>query len=143
MHEITIPWEPGQLTEEKLPEVRRIFEETYATRFGQATVRPESPLEVITFRVEALRPSEKPRLRREPETGGDPERARKGTRQVFVRPAGAVTARVYDFDRLSPGARLSGPAIIERRDTTVFIPPGFDGTVDGYRNIRIRRERPS
>ena len=139
MSEITVPWEPGRLTEEKLPEVRRVFEDAYATRFGPATVRQESPLEVITFRVEALRRSEKPRLHAVPEIAGAPGRARKGTREVFLRPSGIIAAGVYDFDRLSPGTRLSGPAIIERRDTTVFIPPAFEGRMDGYRNIRIRR----
>ena len=140
MHEITIPWEPGVLTEEKLPEVRRVFEETYATRFGPATVRSESPLEVITFRVEALRPSEKPKLRAQAESrGADPTVARKGARSFFLRPHGALTADVYDFEVLVPGSRLAGPAIIERRDTTVFVPPGFEGSVDGYRNVRIRR----
>jgi N-methylhydantoinase A len=139
MNEITVPWEPGRLTEEKLAEVRRVFEEAYATRFGQATVRRESPLEVITFRVEALRPSEKPQLLAEPETAGDPETARKGTREIFLRQFGRLLAQVYDFDRLSPGSHLSGPAIIERRDTTVFVPPAFVGRVDGYRNVRIHR----
>jgi N-methylhydantoinase A len=139
MNEVTVPWEPGTLTEDKLSEVRRVFEDAYATRFGQATVRRESPLEVITFRVEALRLSEKPPLHAEPETGADPERARKGTREVFLRSFGTLAVPVYDFDSLSPGARLSGPVIIERRDTTAFVPPGFEGSVDGYRNVRIRR----
>jgi N-methylhydantoinase A len=139
MHEITVPWEPGRLTEEKLPEIRRVFEEQYATRFGPATIRKESPLEVITFRVEALRASEKPRLHAEPETAGDPGRALKGARAISLRPFGRLAAQVYDFDRLRPGTRLPGPAIIERRDTTVFIPLGFEGRVDGYRNVRIRR----
>ncbi len=142
MNEITVPWQPGGLTEEKLPEVRRVFEDAYATRFGRATARGESPLEVITFRVEALRLSEKPRLHAEPETAGDPARARKGAREVWLRPFGAFAAPVYDFDGLGPGGRLSGPAIIERRDTTVFIPPAFEARVDGYRNVRIRRQLP-
>jgi N-methylhydantoinase A len=140
MNEITVPWQPGGLTAEKLPEVRRVFEEAYATRFGRATARGESPLEVITFRVEALRISEKPRLQAEPETAGDPARARKGAREVWLRPFGAFAAQVYDFAGLGPGSRLAGPAIIERRDTTVFIPPGFAARVDGYRNVRIGRE---
>jgi N-methylhydantoinase A len=140
MNEITVPWQPGSLTEEKLPEVRRVFEEAYAARFGRATARGESPLEVITFRVEALRVSEKPRLHAESETAGDPGPARKGAREVWLRPYGAFAAQAYDFDGLGPGSRLAGPALIERRDTTVFLPPGFEGSVDGYRNVRIRRE---
>jgi len=139
VHESTVPWEPGRLAEGKLSEVRRVFEEAYATRFGQGTARPESPLEVITFRVEALYASERPPLRPAPESGA-PEQARKGTREVRLRPFGRFVADVLDFDRLGPGNRLAGPAIIERRDTTVFVPPGFGAQVDAYRNVRIVRE---
>ena len=139
MNEIIVPWEPERLTEANLHEVRRVFEESYATRFGPATVRSESPLEVITFRVEALRPFDKPTLKAEMERPVDPRVARKGTRLVTLRPYGSLGTEIYDFERLPPGARLSGPAIIERRDTTVFLPPAFEARVDGYRNIRIRR----
>jgi len=89
--------------------------------------------------VEALRIAEKPRLQAEPETAGDPARARKGARDVWLRPFGAFATQVYDFDGLGPGSRLAGPALIERRDTTVFIPPAFAARVDAYRNVRIRR----
>ncbi len=139
MNEITVPWKSKRLTEENLDEVRRVFEDSYATRFGPATVRSESPIEVITFRVEALRLFEKPKLRTETEGPTDLRAARKGARTLFLRPYSSLSAEVYDFERLTPGARLSGPAIIERRDTTVFVPPGFEGRVDGYGNVRIRR----
>ena len=139
MNEITVPWKAKRLTEENLDEVRRVFEDSYATSFGPATVRSESPIEVITFRVEALRLFEKPTLRTETEGPTDLRAARKGARTLFLRPYSSLSAEVYDFERLTPGARLSGPAIIERRDTTVFLPPGFEARVDGYRNIRIHR----
>ncbi|HYB72535.1 MAG TPA: hydantoinase/oxoprolinase family protein [Candidatus Sulfotelmatobacter sp.] len=139
MNEITVPWQPGRLTEGKLPEVRRVFEEAYGVRFGRATARGESLLEVITFRVEALRVAQKPHLHAERDTAADPAGARKGVREVWLRPFGAFAAQVYDFDGLGPGSRLAGPAIIERRDTTAFIPPGFEARVDGYRNLRIFR----
>jgi N-methylhydantoinase A len=139
MSEISVPWEPGRLTEATIPEVRRVFEESYATRFGRATVRGESPLEIITFRVDALRAAEKPKLRSEPERAIDPDRALKGARAITLRPAGPLEARVYAFERLCPGTRLTGPALVERRDTTVLVPPGFGARMDAYRNIRLRR----
>jgi N-methylhydantoinase A len=139
MNEIAVPWEPGRLSAATISEVRRLFEESYATRFGRATIRAESPLEIMTFRVDALRTVDKPKLRTEPERPMDAESALKGVRPITLRPAGTVDARVYDFERLAPGARLTGPAIIERRDTTVLVPPGFGARMDAYRNIRLRR----
>ena len=139
MHEITVPWIREPLTEDILKEIRRVFEEAYATRFGPATVRSESPLEVITFRVEALRPSQKPDLKPAPERPTDLREARKAGRVVTLRASGAMTADVYGFDALGPGTRLVGPAIIERRDTTVFVPPDFEARVDGYQNLHLWR----
>jgi N-methylhydantoinase A len=139
MSEISVPWEPGRLTEATIPEIRRVFEESYATRFGRATIRAESPLEIMTFRVDALRAAEKPKLRVEAERPMDAAAAQKGLRPITLRPHGQVEARVYDFERLAPGARLAGPAVVERRDTTVLVPPGFGARMDAYRNLRVWR----
>ena len=43
----------------------------------------------------------------------------------------------YDRDRLSSGAVISGPAIVEQYDTTVVIPPDFTARVDDHGNIVI------
>ena len=37
---------------------------------------------------------------------------------------------VHKRDTLAPGARLSGPAIIEERETTIAIPPGWQASID-------------
>ncbi len=57
--------------------------------------------------------------------------ARKGERDVW-RPGGAVTAVVYDRDRLDPGAVLEGPALVDSVDTTIVVPEGFTLSVDEY-----------
>ena len=44
---------------------------------------------------------------------------------------------VYDYERLGVGARVAGPAIVEAPLTTIVIPPGYHGAVDGYRNVII------
>ena len=44
---------------------------------------------------------------------------------------------VYDYERLGPGSRVAGPAIVEAPLTTIVIPPRYQGAVDGYRNVII------
>ena len=46
---------------------------------------------------------------------------------------------VYDRDNLGPGAYLTGPAIVEAKDTTIWIPPGHGAEVDGYENLMIQK----
>jgi N-methylhydantoinase A len=64
--------------------------------------------------------------------------ALNGEREVYFEENGKFTAtRVYDFDRLRPGAEFVGPAIIETSVTTVVVNPSDRAAMDGYRNIRI------
>ena len=44
----------------------------------------------------------------------------------------------YDWDRMEPGHRLEGPALIDDKTTTVLVPPGFACEVDVYHNLVLR-----
>ena len=37
---------------------------------------------------------------------------------------------VFDGSRLLPGMRLTGPAVIEHADTTIFVPPNMRAVID-------------
>jgi N-methylhydantoinase A len=47
-------------------------------------------------------------------------------------------ARVFARERLSVGATIEGPAVIEQIDATTVIEPGARADVDGLGNLRIR-----
>jgi N-methylhydantoinase A/oxoprolinase/acetone carboxylase beta subunit len=42
---------------------------------------------------------------------------------------------VYDRHRLDPGARLTGPVIVEERESTTVVGPGARLSVDAHRNL--------
>ena len=42
---------------------------------------------------------------------------------------------VYDGERVSSGARLAGPAIVEWPTTSIFVPPAYRAVCDRYRNF--------
>ncbi len=48
-------------------------------------------------------------------------------------------AAVYDRSRLSPGDRLTGPAIVVQMDATTAVPPGWRGHVDDWGNLILER----
>lgn len=135
MHEMTVDCGAGAIEAEEIHRLREDFESVYEVRYGRGTSRRESPIEVITFRLEALRPTRPPALRSEPPGDDDPTPMLKGERWVYLREPGDLLCRVYDGEILRPGSRVDGPALIERRDTTIFVPPGFSARMDGYRNI--------
>ena len=45
--------------------------------------------------------------------------------------------RFYARERLAPGSRLAGPAIIEQYDSTTVVPPGVDVLVDDLGNLLL------
>jgi N-methylhydantoinase A/oxoprolinase/acetone carboxylase beta subunit len=69
--------------------------------------------------------------------GGNARAAVKGKRQVFfTRPQRKlIEAQVYGYDRLSVGAVIRGPAIIELPFTTTLVPPEHKISIDPYRNL--------
>ena len=49
-------------------------------------------------------------------------------------------AMLYERDLLDIGASITGPAIIEQFDATTVIPKHWAATVDGWRNLILRKE---
>ena len=74
-----------------------------------------------------------------PDADASVEAARLGTRPVWV---DAAWHRAEIFERLTlpVGAVISGPALLEQPDTTIFVEPDLEGTVDEFGNLIIARK---
>jgi len=137
MNEVSLPWEKGRFDPADMMRLKSAFEALYQQRFGAGTTRAQTPLELISFRAEAVRVVNKPPIARlfERETATTAEPARR--RRVWRHGSGWLDAGVYDFARLTAGARVHGPAVIERDNTTVWLPPGSSAALDLYGNLLI------
>ncbi|MGY6570143.1 MAG: hydantoinase/oxoprolinase family protein, partial [Salinarimonas sp.] len=73
-----------------------------------------------------------------PGPDADAEKARRGTRRVYA--GGAWhEATIHDRLALPVDTVISGPAILEQADTTIFIEPSHHGRVDAFGNVVITR----
>jgi len=94
------------------------------------------PIQLVTFRVEATGRVAKATFRPRPDAGADASGAMTGRREVWLPEAGGLVAcPVYDRERLRPGNRIAGPAIVEQMDATTVILPGMAGRVEPYLNL--------
>jgi N-methylhydantoinase A len=85
---------------------------------------PDVPVEVVTWRVAAWAPAPTIEAAHLPVEHGEPQPHR--TRQVrFERGGAAIEIPVYRRDALGIGATVVGPAIVEERETTTVIRPGW------------------
>lgn len=136
-HEIRVPIPAGTLSVEHRETICQEFDRVYQSLYGREG--PPVGLEALTWRVVSRGP--RPAMvggGTEVVTGGV-SAARKGERRAFfASEAGFVSTPVYDRYSLSPGSIMTGPAIIEERESTAIIGPGGRVQVDEGFNIVVR-----
>lgn len=136
MNDVTLDWPSDRFEGGDIGVLRDLFEAYYQKRFGAGTVRAETPLELISFRVEAIHKTRRPDLAALDDTAI--EQAGPKTRPVYLRGAGYVDADIIDFAALRAGAPYHGPAVIERDTTTIWLPAGATATMDTLGNLAIQ-----
>jgi N-methylhydantoinase A/oxoprolinase/acetone carboxylase beta subunit len=122
--------EPGSISETLINE--RFLSE-YLRLFGSRP--PDVEAEVLTWRVRVSGISPKPELSRlHPST----DVALKGRRPMwFAEADDIVEGEVYDRYSLEAGTRLSGPCVVEERESTVVIGPGGSVEIDEMGNLEV------
>ena len=64
--------------------------------------------------------------------------AKIGQRDIFVEAKGGFApGDIYDFEKLTPGNIIAGPAVIHTPITTMVVQQGQTGRMDEYRNVVI------
>jgi N-methylhydantoinase A len=119
-----------------LAALREGFERAHRQMYGY--VAEEEPMQAVTFRLEAIGAVPKADIAARPPAPGTAADAIIGTRDVWlVEARGFVACPIYDRERLGPGHRFVGPAIIEQMDATTVLLPGQTASVDSILNILV------
>ncbi len=100
--------------------------------------RDDAPVGLFRLNLKAVGIVPKAEFARASPTGQTP--APKSRRPVWFAATGRADTPVYWRPNLAPGARFSGPVIVEQLDSTTVIPPGFAAEIDAWLNIVIRQE---
>ncbi|MEM7685658.1 MAG: hydantoinase/oxoprolinase family protein, partial [Pseudomonadota bacterium] len=133
-HTVSVPLDPVQsLTTDA---IQTAFDSAYLAAYGR--LLDGIPVRVMNFRasVNGARPHFDMSVFAPP-NDGKLEEEQRGTR--VVRCDGMDhTAPVYDRLSLPSGAIITGPAILEQSDTTIFVDPGLHAEVDVFGNLIIR-----
>lgn len=132
MHEIRVQLPPPPYGSDWLKRLREAFVRNYEARYK--AVFEGAAIEAVSFRVRCTGPE--PALSVRQPSGRDEAGALKGYRQAYFGES-PVETPVYDRNRLVLGQRVSGPAIIEERESTTILPPGDTLQVDDAGNLRI------
>jgi len=121
---------PLEVTRSVLRErLAEAFHCQYDSVYGYAD--PSAGVELINLRLTIIGHTPKPTPATLPRAPYPPQPA--GSRRVHL--SGAEETVVFQRSTLLSGHSFAGPAIVEQYDTTVYIPDGFQVTVDAYGNL--------
>jgi N-methylhydantoinase A len=133
-YDVTVSLGTGAFDAAAAAAVKTSFEETYRRLYGR--VYGQLPLEIMSLRMSASAP-------RELNGAGDGTAGAPGSARIGTRPAWCVVARqpldhaVYRRGRLTSGATLDGPAIVEEDESTTIVPAGARLRVDDHGSLII------
>jgi N-methylhydantoinase A len=110
--------------------LREAFAHEHEERYGYRD--PDGEVELVTVRASAWGPTPQPHL--QAPADGTPRQRRQPA--VFD---GREHDAVLWSGAPPPGTRIAGPAICALAESTVAVPPGWDGQVDEQGSILLRR----
>ena len=134
-NEVTVDFDTDPRTSRNNASIRRAFENAYHKLYGVQL--DDMDVEIVSWRVTATSPA----IDRQsgvdlPTAPGAPKTRR---RAVFAN--GAAEVPVFDRSALALAQNVAGPAIIEERETTIIILPGWTATVDALGCIVAKRNQ--
>ena len=133
-YEFSIPITPEALRAEGLGGAVERFGDLHERQYG---FRLDQPVELVNARAVAVGRVVKVELPRFENEGPDASGAVASRHRVYF-DGQLMAADLYERDRLRPGNRIPGPAVITQRDSTTVIHPAHVGEVDLHLNILIR-----
>jgi N-methylhydantoinase A len=134
-HEIEVPFPSGNIDIDYVLRLSQVFSDTYQLKYGHSLTNV--PIEIITCRLICSGPE--PRLILPVVNSISSGDARRGSRiAYFGEEAGNMDTEVYDRYMLTAGTVITGPAVIEERESTVVVPPNLIGVVDQYANVILQ-----
>ncbi len=132
-NEVTVSFESDAVRSRDAEAIRKVFESAYFVQYG---VNPSHvPIEVVSWRLTAQGPEDRIDSRR---PLGEAAAQPTHEKAVPLWPA-AGPAKVYARASLGRGQQLVGPALIEERETTIVLPPGWTAMVDDSGCITAKR----
>ncbi|MEH7342429.1 hydantoinase/oxoprolinase family protein [Bacillus sp. JJ1532] len=132
-YEISVPIPNGELNEDSIEMIRSNFKHQYEKLYSEAS--DAVPIETVNWRVVVQGPTPEISLNSASEKSSMNPKPKNKRNVYFNQYSDYVLTPVYDRDQLSPGSVISGPAIIEERESTMVVTPNFSLTIDPFSNL--------
>jgi N-methylhydantoinase A len=132
--EISMTMPQAALAEDKREGLVASFVEEYERVYGPGTAWHGFPIQLHTARVVAIGLTPKPPIPEATVEQLDAGTALTGKRRIRLTGDTELEAAVFDGPALVPGMTLTGPALIDDVDTTLYVPEGVEVEIDRFSN---------
>ncbi|HET6509964.1 MAG TPA: hydantoinase/oxoprolinase family protein [Baekduia sp.] len=133
--ELSMPLPDRPLSADDAPRLAADFFTLYERTYGEGTAWKYVPEQMLNATVVARGRAERPEIAAAPPAPRDPSEVEVGRRSVFLpslREHREIP--VYADERFTPGTQVSGPAIVDATDTTIYVPPNATARRDEHHN---------
>lgn len=133
-HTVKVPMGGGALSRKEIEAAVLAFHSEHEREYR---FRLDNDVELVNYHVVALNETDKIALPQKPRTGLAASDIRTGTRTVDFDTDGVHDSGAFDLSRFEPDMKVSGPAVIEDKTTTIVVNPGCTASMDDIGNIHI------
>ena len=121
----------GTLTDKHIPQIAQVFHEAHRREYGVSS--DAFPIAFVALGITAIGKLKEPPLFNfaSEATGGQ-----GSTRKVYFN-GEWLESKLYSHTDITRGSVVSGPGIIEYRDSIAVLPPACSGVVDNNGNLIV------
>jgi N-methylhydantoinase A len=130
--EINVPIPNEKLSRQSLETIRESFYSVYRELYSRHLT--DVPIESVSWRVAVSGPRPTVPLKKLEGSIESGSALKKKRAVYFPEYKGFTECPVYDRYRMGPGTTLTGPAIVEERESTLVVGPGGKLRIDEYLN---------
>jgi N-methylhydantoinase A len=123
----------GGLSRKDLSGLEMRFHEEHRRLYGYTL--KDHPTELVSLRLKAIGKVPKPELPKLEEGLRERSQEGHGRRGVYFAGEGRINCSIFAREALLPETEVKGPAILEGRESTVALPPGWSAQVDPFGNL--------
>jgi N-methylhydantoinase A/oxoprolinase/acetone carboxylase beta subunit len=139
-YELLVPAPSGKFDKDALAQLEETFHESHEREYFHSFSK-EKPVQIVHVRVYGIGLTPDLALEQIGVGSETPDSAAIQERAPVAFEVSGQTERVetvfYDGSRLLAGNVITGPAVIDHKDSTTVVPPGLRAEVDAYGNVII------
>jgi len=121
IHECTVNIDFFEINNETLENIKKAFHNRHKELYTYSEV--ESPVELVNIESTIYGRIERPTYSELEDKGQINEALKKSRNLIFSETGNLINTPVYDGNKLTPGYKINGPAVIEEDTTTLVIEP--------------------